>query len=492
MASETSELTFVRCPSCRSLVPASAARCRICNNPLEGTNRAEGGDATRPPGRVRQKTITASAEELLQGTGFGDDASSTQPAATTPFDGPPVGGNGDHEVVDPLADFLQEFEEGAPAITAPPLSQEIPEGVAANDDDDDELDSFLDEFDTYAATPEPVEEPMAPPMAPPPVQAPPIVEPVQELSPLPVAQPVAEVDPLDLDGDPLEAFMTDADDDFDIAPIAEPTREFAQPARQPEPEPQYQAPPVKPARQEPPRQEARRQEPPRQEPPRQEQRSAERPQQAPRQAPPPPPQEQKQARPPQDERGRNGRDGRHGGGNHGDNRRERPKHERRSEENRRDEHQHRGRHEERRHEDRRNQERRSAPEQERSQAPVAGPKTMKMRPGRLFGWLVSYESPDGRSIELREGKFFITGSSIRGTDLVIEDPSISTPHALMSVSSEHGLLLQDLMSERGVFVRSGERGQYKREDGVVELKHGEWVRFGDVEFLLTVVPGGGK
>jgi pSer/pThr/pTyr-binding forkhead associated (FHA) protein len=115
-----------------------------------------------------------------------------------------------------------------------------------------------------------------------------------------------------------------------------------------------------------------------------------------------------------------------------------------------------------------------------------------MRPGRLFGWLVSFESVDGRAIELREGKFFVTGSSIRGSDLVIEDPSISTPHALMSVSADHGLLLQDLMSERGIFVRSGDRGQYKREDGAVELKHGDWVRFGDVEFLLTVVPGGSR
>jgi hypothetical protein len=39
-------------------------------------------------------------------------------------------------------------------------------------------------------------------------------------------------------------------------------------------------------------------------------------------------------------------------------------------------------------------------------------------------------------------------------------------------------------------MRSGDRGQYSREDGVIELKHGDWIRFGDVEFLLTVVPGG--
>jgi pSer/pThr/pTyr-binding forkhead associated (FHA) protein len=108
----------------------------------------------------------------------------------------------------------------------------------------------------------------------------------------------------------------------------------------------------------------------------------------------------------------------------------------------------------------------------------------------LFGWLVSYENPDGRAIELREGKFFVTGSSIKATDLVIEDASISTPHALMSVSGESGLKIQDLMSERGLFVRSREGGQYRREEGTVELKHGDWVRFGDVEFLVTVVPSG--
>jgi pSer/pThr/pTyr-binding forkhead associated (FHA) protein len=108
----------------------------------------------------------------------------------------------------------------------------------------------------------------------------------------------------------------------------------------------------------------------------------------------------------------------------------------------------------------------------------------------LFGWLVSYENPDGRAIELREGKFFVTGNSIKATDLVIEDASISTPHALMSVSGEGGFKVQDLMSERGLFVRSREGGQYRREEGTVEIKHGDWLRFGDVEFLVTIVPTG--
>jgi pSer/pThr/pTyr-binding forkhead associated (FHA) protein len=112
----------------------------------------------------------------------------------------------------------------------------------------------------------------------------------------------------------------------------------------------------------------------------------------------------------------------------------------------------------------------------------------KMKPGRLFGWLVSYESPDGRAIELRAGRFFITATSIRGTDLILEDQSISTPHALVSIN-ERGLLLQDLMSERGTFVRAKGEAQYRREEGIIEVQHGDWVRFGDVEFLVTVVPG---
>jgi pSer/pThr/pTyr-binding forkhead associated (FHA) protein len=107
----------------------------------------------------------------------------------------------------------------------------------------------------------------------------------------------------------------------------------------------------------------------------------------------------------------------------------------------------------------------------------------------LFGWLVSFENPDGRAIELRGGRFFITGSNIRESDLILEDQSISTPHALMSIT-DRGLMIQDLMSERGTFIRSSGDSQYRREEGVIEVEHGDWIRFGDVEFLVVVVPSG--
>ena len=446
MASETSELTFVRCPSCRSLVPTSAVRCRICNNPLDGGGKAEASDSTRPPGRVRQKTITASAEELMQQGGF-----ESEPAPQG-FADSPVGDDNGHEVVDPLADFLQEFEPQDSQGASPAPHQEIPAVAAANDDEDDDLDAFLDEFDNYPVTSEPLKEPIAEPIVSPAVETPPV-----QATPRPAAAVTAVADPFDSEEDPLADFTTDATDDFDLDLEPAPVQQLAPQAPEPEPEYVPQPPPV--TRPQQPRQSVEK-----------------------RQSPPPPPQRpdaqqqnQKQVRPNSEHRDRPERSQQHRD-ERGRDRGDSHKHERRQQEQRKVHNQHGSQ--------------RPEKPQEREQHQATGPKTGKMRPGRLFGWLVSFESPDGRAIEIREGKFFVTGSSIRGFDLVIEDPSISTPHALMSISADHGLLIQDLMSERGIFVRSGDRGQYRREEGVVELKHGDWVRFGDVEFLLTVVPGG--
>ncbi|MEY4669393.1 MAG: Inner rane component of cytoplasmic domain [Pseudomonadota bacterium] len=464
MASETSELTFVRCPSCRSLVPVSASRCRICNNPLDGAGAAKDGNAAKQPGRVRQKTFSASVDELMREDSPSERSAPPPAAVATPQSEPVFGDQGDHEEVDPLADFLQEFEaeasEPVGAVT-PEAAQSGGAAVSDDSDDDDDFDSFLDELDSYDSSAE-SPAPSAPRGG--------VVAPVEE-PPLAAISPRDESPSRDADSDLLADFMGN-DDELDLDSAPEPVREVAPPAPEkrysPDPSP---APPV---RQDPPRQPEEKRPPPQQQP-NQRQQAA-----------------QPQARTDRSQQERKGhRDHKnahpHQGGqerreNPPRERRDPPRNEPRNQESRKGGAHEGGRpqeHARERHHD-------HAPS--RSDAPVSGPKTGKMRPGRLFGWLVSFESPDGRAIELREGKFFVTGSSIRGTDLVIEDASISTPHALMSVSADNGLLIQDLMSERGVFVRSGQRGQYKREDGVVELKHGDWVRFGDVEFVVTVVP----
>ena len=107
--------------------------------------------------------------------------------------------------------------------------------------------------------------------------------------------------------------------------------------------------------------------------------------------------------------------------------------------------------------------------------------------GRLYGWLVSYSDPRGIANELRDGKFFVSRSSLKGTDLILDDDSISTPHALVGVNVNDGLMVQDLMSDRGVFVRRRAGEAYQRVLESTKLEHGDWVRFGDVEFLVAII-----
>ncbi len=112
--------------------------------------------------------------------------------------------------------------------------------------------------------------------------------------------------------------------------------------------------------------------------------------------------------------------------------------------------------------------------------------------GRLYGWLVSYSSSEGQAIEIREGKVFITSAALKGNDLILEDESISTPHCMLAVSAQSGFQVQDLMSERGVFLRRRGAETYKREYEAFMVAHGDWLRFGDVEFLVSIIPHVGE
>ncbi len=449
MASEPSDLTFVRCPSCRSLVPASAARCRICNNPLDSLAQSEGGgEAAKGTGRIRQRTVTAAPQDVISAV----VAAKTEKALAASA-APSVQ---DDDEFDPLGAYLQDLEGVDEVVaTAPEALQPdrtAPAQRAEDDDDDEEDDPFdLDLFD------EPV------------VEKPTSAAPEQR----PVKQPAVH--------DPF-------DDEITIDPVA-PTAVVAK-EREAEVRPHTPM-PAAPRRDEqrprgveaqqgggqqrgggearknearpPQRSEPNRSEPPRSEPQRSERMQEQR-QNRPaptQQRAPEPPRAPEPQRPKRDERDERRQD-------HNRPAQQQPP-EQRHEQGRRagDPQQH-------------------ATVSERTQAST-GPKTGKMRPGKLFGWLVSYESPDGRAIELREGKFFVTASSIKGTDLILEDPSISTPHALMSIS-EGGFLVQDLMSDHGVFVRHDERAEYQQEESLVRVSHGDWLRFGEVEFLVIIVP----
>lgn len=107
--------------------------------------------------------------------------------------------------------------------------------------------------------------------------------------------------------------------------------------------------------------------------------------------------------------------------------------------------------------------------------------------GRLFGWLVDYRNSDGEAIEIREGKFFVTRSSLKELDLVLDEESISTPHAVVRASVESGLEVQDLMSDKGVFFKTKSDSDFEKKEERFAIKHGDWVKFGDVEYLVALI-----
>ena len=113
--------------------------------------------------------------------------------------------------------------------------------------------------------------------------------------------------------------------------------------------------------------------------------------------------------------------------------------------------------------------------------------------GTLVGWFVSYgEDERGVSRELRTGKFFLGGERLRESDLVIEDVGLSTPHCLVRISADDGLQIQDLMSEQGTFLRRANEKTYQRIEEAVAVENGDWLRLGDYEVMICLVPGAAR
>ncbi len=107
--------------------------------------------------------------------------------------------------------------------------------------------------------------------------------------------------------------------------------------------------------------------------------------------------------------------------------------------------------------------------------------------GRLVGWLVSYKDPQGTAVEVREGKFFITKDPLKDFDFIIDDESISTPHALVTVSNTNGIMIQDLMSDAGIYLKQKGRNEYEQRSTPFKVNQGDWIKFGNVEYLVSLI-----
>ena len=113
--------------------------------------------------------------------------------------------------------------------------------------------------------------------------------------------------------------------------------------------------------------------------------------------------------------------------------------------------------------------------------------------GTLVGWLVSFGGDRrGSAIEIRSGRFFVGRQRLRSTDLILSDETVSTPHCLVNASPGEGLMVQDLMSERGTSVRKSGSPNFTNCGEPVKLQHGDWIRFGNFEVMVCLIPSQGR
>lgn len=111
--------------------------------------------------------------------------------------------------------------------------------------------------------------------------------------------------------------------------------------------------------------------------------------------------------------------------------------------------------------------------------------------GKLVGWLVSFgDSAQGVSTEIRAGRFFLGRQRLRGNDFIIPHQSISTPHCMIVAGGTDSLVIQDLMSEGGTQLRRAGESSFSPITNAINVQHGDWVRFGQYEAMVCLLPKG--
>lgn len=110
--------------------------------------------------------------------------------------------------------------------------------------------------------------------------------------------------------------------------------------------------------------------------------------------------------------------------------------------------------------------------------------------GDLVGWIVCIGSGSDlpEYVEVREGKFFISSERIKDTDFVVESKGIAAPHCIVKATAGEGLVIQDLMTEKGVKLRRLKSGRYESLSSSATVSHGDQVKLGEQEFLVCLRP----
>lgn len=110
---------------------------------------------------------------------------------------------------------------------------------------------------------------------------------------------------------------------------------------------------------------------------------------------------------------------------------------------------------------------------------------------RILGFLISFDKDEhGEILEVREGRSIITSKFVDQSDiLLIEDDSVSNPHAVIKADKKGNIMLLDQLSETGSSViRSGQPKEIDAIGTPVDLKQGDIIRFGSRYFIFCAVP----
>ncbi|MCS6961878.1 MAG: FHA domain-containing protein [Deltaproteobacteria bacterium] len=105
--------------------------------------------------------------------------------------------------------------------------------------------------------------------------------------------------------------------------------------------------------------------------------------------------------------------------------------------------------------------------------------------GVLRGWIVNIDGK-GQSLELRTGKVLITSATLRKeNEIVIEDDSVSVPHAMLHIGQGKDIQVFDLVSERGTFIER--KGLKEKVENNAFVKDRDYLIFGNVKLLVVLI-----
>ncbi|MDD2941447.1 MAG: FHA domain-containing protein [bacterium] len=110
---------------------------------------------------------------------------------------------------------------------------------------------------------------------------------------------------------------------------------------------------------------------------------------------------------------------------------------------------------------------------------------------RLVGFLVSYDSDeDGELCPLRFGRWLVSSQAVdQGSYILIEEETISPLHAIIRVGKDGRIQVLDQLSEYGTAVtKAGEDEEEEISGAMVEVHHGDIVRFGKRRFVVVIIP----